>query len=82
MAAAVESTDTQRTPSMKAEIPQYCDYGCPFADFPLAETAGIRRTMARVWCRKLKELVNKNTACAWRQRRKTEGGKGRKSRGR
>ncbi|MGD8452126.1 MAG: hypothetical protein PVJ57_09935 [Phycisphaerae bacterium] len=50
------------------DIPEFCDFDCPFADFPPAETAGICRTMSAVWCRKLKELVNKNTPCTWRQR--------------
>jgi hypothetical protein len=53
---------------MKQQPPQFCDYDCPFADFPPAETAGICRTMAAVWCRRLKELVNKNGACEYRQR--------------
>jgi hypothetical protein len=51
------------------KIPEYCDFDCPFADFPPAETAGLCRTMSAVWCRKLKELVNKNAACEWRRRR-------------
>jgi hypothetical protein len=51
-----------------AAIPEYCDYDCPYADFPPAETAGICRTMSAVWCGKLKELVNKNTPCEWRKR--------------
>lgn len=67
---------------MNEKIPEYCDYGCPFAAFPPAETAGICRTMAGVWCRKLKELVNKNAACAWRQRRAASRGKTRTKRGR
>lgn len=53
---------------MNDEIPQFCDYYCPFADFPPAETAGICRTMAAVQCRKLGELVNKNAPCEWRLR--------------
>ena len=51
-------------------IPEICDYDCPFADFPPADTAGICRTMSAVWCKKLKELVYKNTPCEWRQRGK------------
>lgn len=44
---------------------EICDYDCPFADFPPADTAGICRTMSAVWCKKLKALVNKNTPCEW-----------------
>jgi hypothetical protein len=49
-------------------IPEICDYDCPFADFPPADTAGICRTMSAVWCKKLKELTNKNAACVYRAR--------------
>ena len=57
---------------MNRKIPEYCDFDCAFADFPPAETAGICRTMSAVWCKKLKELVNKNAPCEWRKR---QGGK-------
>ena len=53
---------------MKSTIPEICDYDCPHADFPPAATAGICRTMSAVWCKKLKELVNKNLPCEWRKR--------------
>ena len=50
------------------EIPLICDYDCPHADFAPAETAGICRTMSAIWCKKLKELVNKNAPCELRRR--------------
>ena len=53
---------------MTEKTPEFCDYDCPHADFPPADTAGICRTMSAVWCRKLKELTNKNTLCEWRRR--------------
>lgn len=53
---------------MTDRIPDNCDYDCPFADFPPAETAGICRTMAAVWCTKLRELVAKNTPCEFKRR--------------
>ncbi len=53
---------------MPAKIPEFCDYDCPHADFPPAETAGICRTMSAVWCKKLKELTNKNTPCEYQKR--------------
>jgi hypothetical protein len=52
-----------------AAIPRFCDFICPHAEFPPAETAGICRTMSAVYCGKLRELVNKNAPCAWRRRR-------------
>ena len=52
----------------RAAIPEFCDFECPHADFPPAETAGICRTMSAVWCGKLKELVRKNAPCEWRRR--------------
>ncbi len=48
--------------------PEFCDYDCPFAAFPPADTAGICRTMSAVWCKKLEQLVNKNRPCEWRKR--------------
>jgi len=54
---------------MKLPIPEYCDFDCPHAEFPPADTAGICRTMSAVWCRKLRELVNKNAACEWTRRK-------------
>jgi hypothetical protein len=53
---------------MADSIPDFCDYDCPHAAFPPAETAGICRTMSGVWCRKLSELTRKNAACEWRRR--------------
>ena len=66
---------------MERDVPDYCDFVCPNADFPPAETAGLCRTMSAVWCTRLKELVNKNSACEWRRRKGAAGqarGKGRK----
>ena len=60
---------------MNRQVPEYCDFHCPFADFPPADTAGICRTMSAVWCKQLKELVNKNTPCEWQRRRKASGGR-------
>jgi hypothetical protein len=57
---------------MKRMPPEFCDFDCPHADFPPANTAGICRTMSAVWCRKLKELVNKNTPCEWHRRQQTK----------
>jgi len=51
---------------MERNVPEYCDFDCPFADFPPAETAGICRTMSAVWCQKLRRLVAKNMPCEWR----------------
>ena len=49
----------------KDNIPEFCDYSCPHAEFPPADSAGICRTMAAVQCLKLKRLVDKNTPCAY-----------------
>ena len=45
--------------------PEFCTYQCPAGDFPPADTAGLCRTMAAVYCKKLKRLVNKNGPCRW-----------------
>lgn len=55
---------------MPARTPEFCDFDCPHADFPPADTAGICRTMSAVWCRQLRELVNKNAPCEWVRRKK------------
>ncbi|MGE3180088.1 MAG: hypothetical protein AB7N71_00520 [Phycisphaerae bacterium] len=62
------------------QIPKHCDFSCPFAEFPPAETAGICRTMSAVQCGKLGALVNKNALCEWRRQRdkQTRGNKKRK----
>ncbi len=52
-----------------ARVPDYCDFDCPHAEFPPADTAGICRTMSAVWCGQLRELVNKNAPCEWKRRR-------------
>lgn len=54
----------------RIEMPLICDFACPHADFPPAETAGICRTMSAVLCKKLKELVNKNAPCEFRKRQR------------
>jgi len=50
--------------------PDYCTFRCPHSDFPPADAAGICRTMAAVYCRQLKTLVDKNTPCRWKKQRK------------
>jgi hypothetical protein len=51
---------------MPPEPPQFCDYCCPHAEFPPADSEGLCRTMAAVYCRRLRRLVHKNLPCAWR----------------
>ena len=66
---------------MKKTPPEFCDFDCPHADFPPADTAGICRTMSAVWCKKLKELANKNTPCEWRKRKEGRPAPGKKTAG-
>ncbi len=54
---------------MDPRVPEFCDFSCPHSDFPPADSAGLCRTMAAVYCKKLKTLVDKNTPCRWRRRR-------------
>ena len=44
---------------------EFCGFQCPHSDFPPPETAGLCRTMAAVYCKKLKRLVSKNGPCLW-----------------
>ncbi len=68
---------------MSPDIPEFCDFDCPHADFPPADTAGLCRTMSAVWCKQLGELANKNASCEWRRRGGTggsgAGGRGKKA---
>jgi hypothetical protein len=54
----------------QADIPEFCGFSCPHADFPPADSAGICRTMAAVHCNKLGMLVDKNAPCRWRRQSK------------
>jgi len=53
---------------MKDKTPEYCTFQCPHSDFPPADSAGLCRTMAAVYCKKLKKLVSKNGPCLWARR--------------
>jgi len=48
-------------------VPDYCGFDCPHSEFPPADTAGLCRTMAAVYCKKLRKLVNKNGPCRWKR---------------
>jgi len=65
----------------ETDIPEFCGFSCPHADFPPADSAGICRTMAAVYCKKLGRLVDKNTPCRYRGGRKTEPGTGKSKSG-
>jgi len=54
----------------ESSTPAFCDFSCPHSEFPPADSAGLCRTMAAVYCRQLKKLVDKNSPCRWRRRRK------------
>ncbi|MCX5677136.1 MAG: hypothetical protein NTX87_19275 [Planctomycetota bacterium] len=45
-------------------MPEFCGFQCPHSAFPPADTAGLCRTMAAVYCKKLRRLVSKNALCA------------------
>ena len=50
-----------------ATAQEFCGFQCPHSDFAPSETAGLCRTMAAVYCKKLKKLVSKNGPCAWKK---------------
>jgi hypothetical protein len=56
-------TKARRAPKTAA-APDFCGFQCPHSAFPPADTAGLCRTMAAVYCKKLKRLVAKNGPCA------------------
>ncbi len=42
---------------------KWCDYNCKDAAFPAEALEGACRTVAAVWCKKLKKLIPKNSSC-------------------
>ena len=42
---------------------KWCDYNCPDAAFPEEALEGACRTVAAVWCKRLKKLIPKNSPC-------------------
>ena len=44
---------------------EFCGFQCPHSAFAPPETAGLCRTMAAVYCKKLKRMVRKNGPCLW-----------------
>jgi hypothetical protein len=49
-----------------AAVPEYCGFDCPHSEFPPADSAGLCRTMAAVYCKKLRKMVDKNMPCRWK----------------
>ena len=50
-----------------AEVPEFCGFQCPHSEFPPADSAGLCRTMAAVYCKQLGKLVDKNRPCRWKR---------------
>jgi hypothetical protein len=50
-------------PASAPGAPTFCTFACPHSAFPPAETAGACRTMAAVYCKRLRKLVHKNMPC-------------------
>jgi len=50
-------------PSIKSNLPDYCDYSCPHADFAPKDIVGDCRKEQAVYCTLLKRFNNKNNAC-------------------
>ena len=59
---------TRRAAEPPAPAPDFCGFQCPHSAFPPADTAGLCRTMAAVYCKKLKRLVAKNGLCLWKKK--------------
>jgi hypothetical protein len=54
----------RRAAEPPAPAPDFCGFQCPHSAFAPADTAGLCRTMAAVYCKKLRRLVAKNGPCA------------------
>jgi hypothetical protein len=53
----------QPTPPTVDDLPLYCDFNCPKADFPPADAVGACRREQAVWCSVLREFNAKNSRC-------------------
>ena len=51
------------------DLPLYCDFSCPKADFPPADAVGACRREQAVWCKLLKEFNTKNGRCKVRNQK-------------
>ncbi len=61
--------EEERPEDKKAELPEWCDLGCPHAAFPpegAVDGSDSCRTFLALWCRRLDRLVAKNARCAGR----------------
>lgn len=50
------------------ELPLYCDYMCPKAEFPSVDAVGACRTEQAVWCSAVKRFNKKNGKCLVREK--------------
>ena len=46
-----------------AELPLYCDFSCPHAEFPPADAVGACRREQAVWCGVEEKYNSKNGKC-------------------
>jgi hypothetical protein len=49
-----------------ADLPEFCDYLCPHADFAPADASGACRRDQAVYCRLFRAFHNKNQTCLGR----------------
>jgi hypothetical protein len=47
----------------KGDLPLYCDFSCPNAEFPPADAVGACRREQAVWCGMVKRYGVKNGKC-------------------
>jgi hypothetical protein len=45
------------------DLPDFCDFDCPHASFPLRDSIGACRREQAVYCTLFKQLNNKHTSC-------------------
>lgn len=57
-------------PRVPANLPAFCDYGCPHAGFPPPDAVGACRREQAVFCGILGNLTPKNGTCRVRQEKR------------
>jgi hypothetical protein len=68
-ARIVHHTESKQGGGTEPELPEWCDLGCPHAEFPpegAVDGSDSCRTFLALWCRRLGRLVTKNARCAAR----------------
>lgn len=63
MGAKTKRVHSSKQSSVLQTLPQFCDFNCPHAEFPLPDAVGACRKEQAVHCVLFKKYNNKNARC-------------------